>query len=108
VQPAAAVDVHSKYTLGVGRLNFDLSNVEFPKGQTFLRADVGIGELHVIVPNDASVDVDGHAQVGNVVLFDQNESGSHVHSHIVDRTGSGRVLVLDLHAGVGKITVERP
>jgi len=79
VQPAAAVDVHSKYTLGVGRLNFDLSNVELPKGQTFLRADVGIVELHVIVPNDASVDVDGHAQVGNVVLFDQNESGSHVH-----------------------------
>jgi len=108
VHPAVAADVHSKYTLGVGRLDFDLEDVELPKGQTFLRADVGIGKVRVIVPSNASVDVDGRAQAGDVILFGQKESGSHVHSHVFDRTGSGRVLVLDLHTGVGKITVERP
>jgi hypothetical protein len=31
-----------------------------------------------------------------------------VRSHIVDRTGSGRVLVLDLRTGLGKVRVLRP
>lgn len=106
--PALVSEVHSKYTLGVGRLNLDLGGVELPKGQTFVRAEVGVGELHIIVPNDASVDVDGRAQAGDVILFGQKESGSHVHTHVVERTGSGRVLDLDLHTGLGKITVERP
>src|SRR3954451_1208424 len=108
VHPAAAGDVHSKYTLGIGRLDFDLEDVELPKGQTFLRADVGIGKVRVIAPSNASVDVDGRAQAGDVILFGQKESGSHVHSHVFDRTGSGPVVVLCLHTGVGKITVEPP
>jgi phage shock protein PspC (stress-responsive transcriptional regulator) len=106
--PALASEVHSKYTLGVGRLDLDLANVQLPKGQTFVRAEVGVGKLRVIVPTNASVEVDGRAQAGDVILFGQKESGSHVHSHVIERTGSGRVLDLDLHTGLGKITVERP
>lgn len=108
VQPAVVSDVHSKYTLGIGRLTFDLANVHLPKGQTFMRADVGIGEIHVNVPRDASVRVEGRVQAGNVVLFGEREDGTRVHSHAFDRTGSGRVLVLDLRTGLGSITVARP
>src|SRR4051794_1538236 len=64
--PAIVGEVHSKYTLGVGRLDLDFGDVELPKGQTFVRAEVGIGDLHVIVPSDASVDADGRAQAGDV------------------------------------------
>jgi phage shock protein PspC (stress-responsive transcriptional regulator) len=100
-------DIHSKYTLGVGKLTIDLGDEQLPKGQTFVRADLGIGNLRVIVPPDASVDLDAHVQAGNVVAFDRKDDGTHVHTRIVDRTGSGRVIVLDLHTGLGKVEVER-
>jgi phage shock protein PspC (stress-responsive transcriptional regulator) len=100
-------DLHSKYTLGIGKLNVDLAGEQLPKGQTFVKATLGIGDLHVVVPADATVDVDAHVQAGNVAALGRTDDGTHVHTTVVDRTGSGRVLVLDLHTGLGKITVER-
>jgi phage shock protein PspC (stress-responsive transcriptional regulator) len=99
--------LHSKYTLGIGDLRVDLADEKLPRGQTFVKADLGIGNLRVVVPANASVDVDGRVQAGDVVVLGREDSGTHVHSHVVERTGSGRVLVLDLRTGLGKITVER-
>jgi phage shock protein PspC (stress-responsive transcriptional regulator) len=99
--------VHSKYTLGIGHLRIDLADVRLPKGQTFVKATVGIGDLDVTVPQNATIDVDGHVQAGTLVVLGRRENGTHVHSHTVDRTGSGRVLVLDLHGGLGKVEVTR-
>jgi len=99
--------VHSKYTLGIGDLRLNLDRAHLPKGQTFVKATLGIGNLRVEVPANATVDVNGHVQAGDLVLFGEHQDGTHVHSHVVDRTGSGRVLVLDLHTGLGKIEVER-
>lgn len=105
--PVVAADIHSKYTLGIGKLALDFSQAELPRGQTFVKATVGIGELLVTVPPDATVDVNGRVQAGDLTLVGQQDSGTHVHSHIVDRTGSGRVIVLDLHAGIGAVRVLR-
>jgi len=105
--PAIAQDIHSKYTLGIGKLDLDFTNVQLPKGQTFVKATVGIGDLRVAVPQNATIDVIGHAQAGDVQLLDQDDNGLHVRSHVVDRTGSGRVLVLDLRTGLGKVEVVR-
>jgi len=100
-------EVHSDYTLGIGKLSIDLGDVALPKGQTFVKATVGIGNLNVTVPANATVDVRTHVQAGDAVVLDREDSGTHVRSHIVERTGSGRVLVLDLHTGLGKIVVSR-
>jgi phage shock protein PspC (stress-responsive transcriptional regulator) len=106
-RPAVAADVHSKYTLGIGSLALDLGAVTLPKGQTFVKATVGIGSLHVVVPADATVDVEGRVQAGVVRLLGETDDGTRVHSHIVDRTGSGRVLVLNLRTGFGRVEVSR-
>ena len=105
--PATAADIHSKYTLGIGQLHLDFSQAQLPKGETFVKATVGIGELRVTVLRDATVDANGHVQAGDMTLLEQHDSGTHVHSHLVDRTGSGRVLVLDVRAGIGNVTVLR-
>jgi phage shock protein PspC (stress-responsive transcriptional regulator) len=105
--PAVAADIHSKYTLGIGKLALDFSSVHLPKGQTFVKATVGIGDLRVTVPQNATVDVLGRVQAGDVRLLGQDDGGTHVRSHIVDRTGSGRVIVLDLRTGLGKVEVTR-
>jgi phage shock protein PspC (stress-responsive transcriptional regulator) len=105
--PADAANVHSKYELGIGDLTLDFANVSLPKGQTFVKATVGIGNLTVIVPANASVDVTGSAQAGHLQLLGQTDDGTHVRSHLVDRTGSGRVLVLDVRTGLGRVQVQR-
>ncbi len=105
--PVDAANVHSKYELGIGNLTLNLANVSLPKGQTFVKATVGIGNLHVIVPANASVDVQAHAQAGDVQLLGEDDNGTHVNSHVVDRTGSGRVLMLDVRTGLGRVQVER-
>jgi phage shock protein PspC (stress-responsive transcriptional regulator) len=106
-RPVAAADVHSKYELGIGDLVLNFADVSLPRGQTFVKATVGIGDLKVIVPTNASVDVVGRVQAGKVELLGVNENGTHVRTHIVDRTGSGRVLVLDVRTGLGKVQVQR-
>jgi phage shock protein PspC (stress-responsive transcriptional regulator) len=105
--PASVTSLHSKYTLGIGRLDLDFGGLQLPKGQTFVKATVGIGDLRVEVPENATVDVEARVQAGDAVVLDRDDSGTHVRSHIVDRTGSGRVLVLDLRTGLGKIHVVR-
>jgi phage shock protein PspC (stress-responsive transcriptional regulator) len=100
-------DVHSRYSLGVGKLNVDLGDASLPQGETFVKATLGIGHLRVTVPRDASVELDARVQGGTVVALGRKDDGTHVRSRIVDRTGSGRVLVLDLRTGFGKIEVDR-
>jgi hypothetical protein len=56
---------------------------------------------------NATVDAKGRVQAGDLTLLGQHDGGSHVHSSIVDRTGSGRVIVLDLRAGLGSVKVRR-
>ena len=105
--PVDAANVHSKYELGIGDLTLNLANVSLPKGQTFVKATVGIGNLNVIVPANASVDVQGRAQAGHLQLLGENDEGTHVRAHVVSRTGSGRVLVLDVRTGLGRVQVRR-
>lgn len=106
--PASITSLHSRYTLGIGKLDLDLRGLQVPVGQTFVKATVGIGDLRVEVPANATVDVEGRVQAGDVVVLGREDNGTHVLTHIVDRTGSGRVLVLDLRTGFGKVSVSRP
>lgn len=99
--------LYSTYSLGVGRLTLDLSSMSVPRGQTFVKATVGIGDLLVIVPENATVDAKGRVDAGDVRLLNQEGSGIHTSTRTIERTGSGRVLVLDLHTGYGKVEVVR-
>jgi phage shock protein PspC (stress-responsive transcriptional regulator) len=106
-RPVAAADVHSRYELGIGDLVLNFGDISLPRGQTFVKATVGIGDLKVIVPANATVEVVGRVQAGKVQLLGVNENGTSVRTQIVDRTGSGRVLVLDVRTGLGKVEVVR-
>jgi phage shock protein PspC (stress-responsive transcriptional regulator) len=103
--PATSAAIQRDYKLGVGSLRLDLGGVQIPRGETDVNARVGIGELEVTVPPDVALRVKGDAQVGAVDVFDRHAEG---HDAAVTVTGTGgRVLVLDLHAGLGQVTVTR-
>ena len=105
-EPTSYGDVHRKYRLGVGNLRIDLSHVSLPHRTTDLNVHVGVGDLRIVVPADASVHVDGAAQVGEVDVFDREVDG---HNSVVhEDAGAGdRRLALDAKVGVGRLEVTR-
>jgi phage shock protein PspC (stress-responsive transcriptional regulator) len=104
--PAAAA--RPNYRLGIGDLDLDLGNLSLSAAQTHINARVGIGNLHVIVPQGVSVRVVGHAGVGDVMLLGHDANG-----HGVDETVSvpGGVanpkLVIDARVDAGRVLVTR-
>jgi phage shock protein PspC (stress-responsive transcriptional regulator) len=100
--PASAADVRGRYELGVGNLKLDLSRL--PTGRELhVDAHVGIGELRVIVPRDASVVVDSHVKAGSISSLDQHDDGRNAHV----LTGGGDRLYLETRVGAGRIDVVR-
>jgi len=96
--PATSSDVKRTYSLGVGDLRVDLSNLSTTTSKR-VHAKLGVGELHVIVPRDAQVTVDAHAKVGDVHVLDQQESGRNV----TVQTGQGGALTIVANVGAGAI-----
>lgn len=108
VHPAALAGVDKRYTLGIGNLDVNLSEVRFPVGETRVKATLGVGDLTVRVPADATVEVDARAGAGEVTLFGRANDGTSVHDRATDVGGSpGRVLVLDARVGLGQVEVVR-
>ena len=106
--PTTAAGLASAYELGIGHYVVDLHDVALPVGETHVKATLGIGDLVVKVPADATVDVEGRASAGNVRLFGQEQNGGHVSEHVVERgSHPGRVLVLDARVGLGQVEVLR-
>ncbi len=98
--------LRSEYQLGIGSLDLDLGALKLPLGETHVDASVDIGELRVIVPHDVALRIHGTAKAGEVDLPGSiSGDGRNVESDLVE-TGV-RVLVLDAHAGLGSVKVER-
>jgi phage shock protein PspC (stress-responsive transcriptional regulator) len=98
-------ELRQKYELGIGDLNLDMRDLSLPPGETHVKARVDVGDLDIVVPRDAAVQVHGDAQVGRVEVLGRIGDG-----HDVDRTvvqDGRRVLVLDAHVGAGRVRVAR-
>jgi phage shock protein PspC (stress-responsive transcriptional regulator)/predicted membrane protein len=108
--PAAAEDVNRSYELAIGELDLDLSNTALADGDTTVDANVGIGDLTVVVPRDVAVDVEATASAGSVSLFGRHTSG--VDSRLTASRGglppdADKLLRIDAHVGLGNVTVVR-
>lgn len=104
VQPTTASAVDREIELGIGKLTVDLTDVDLATLDGTLRARVGIGELVVVVPADATVRVEARAGLGNVVVFDDEEGG--VDPEIV-ATEPGATMTLEATVGIGEVNVRR-
>jgi phage shock protein PspC (stress-responsive transcriptional regulator) len=95
----AAVPTH--YKLGIGNLRVDLS--QLPTNQpVHVDAKLGIGELRVIVPHNASVALTSHVKAGQIDALGTHDDGRNAQ---VD-TGGGRMSI-DAEVGAGHIEVVR-
>jgi phage shock protein PspC (stress-responsive transcriptional regulator) len=98
--------VRPAYRLGVGDATLDLTNVAGDRVDT--KASVGIGHLRVVVPHDATVDVDAHAGLGEVRVLGRTADGTDA-ERSVQEAGSelGPKITLDVRVGVGQVEVVR-
>jgi phage shock protein PspC (stress-responsive transcriptional regulator) len=106
-RPVARSEIRSRYEMGIGRLNVDLSRVPLTGRTTRVHAQLGIGEMIVDVPSTVRVVVHAHAGAGSVRLFGSNEGGwPERQTRTAPGTGAGQ-LDLDLRVGAGDIQVRR-
>lgn len=99
--PTTAAAVQPSYSLGVGKLHLDLSNVRVNEPLR-IKAKVGVGNLLIIVPRGVDVGVDAHAKVGDVHALSRHDDGRNAAVH----TGPG-TLQIQATVGAGKVDVVR-
>ena len=65
------------YRLAIGSMEIDLTDLALTTGVEF-SAEVGIGELVIIVPEGQAVDVTASVEAGEITIFDDAVSGTDV------------------------------
>ncbi|MFJ7176989.1 PspC domain-containing protein [Streptomyces massasporeus] len=115
-QPAAVADVRPRYDLGTGVGTLDLSRLDVSGKQTVTtQAEVGMGKLRVLVPEDVTVRLDVEVGVGDLQLPGDDPKDVDVrpgqHKEItlspaegVEKSGT---IDLDLQVGIGQAEVTR-
>ncbi|MFJ9902152.1 PspC domain-containing protein [Streptomyces sp. NPDC101152] len=115
-QPAAVADVGTTYRLGSGVGTLDLGRLRPAKGQTVsTQAEVGAGQLKVIVPKNANVRLSIDVGVGDIRLPGDTRKnvdvapGKHKDVTLSPVTGDKNAGTLDLglRVGVGQAEVIR-
>jgi phage shock protein PspC (stress-responsive transcriptional regulator) len=90
--PTRIENVRNNYDLGIGQLTVDLSQMQ-TSSPVHVNAHLGIGELRVIVPRDASLVLTSHIKAGD--------------RHVEWMGGSKGPFYVNAHIGAGHLDVER-
>ena len=95
--------VAASYRTGIGSFDLWLTGIT---DDVTTSVDVGIGDLTVVVPDDADVHIDARAGAGSIDALGASRSG-YRRALSVDSSGSGHSVNLTLRVGVGAIDVRR-
>lgn len=108
VEAFTVQDVRPEYHLSAGSFYFDLTQLADDTGTAELAATVGGGDIRVIVPDNANVDVSGSIGLGRLWLLGGEQVGSTLSQRVVgDPDAGGPTIILRLQAGIGEIYVQR-
>ena len=106
--PASSQELQGEYRLVGGRLVLDLTQMDATAGQVDVDASVAIGQLTVVVPDEAALDVDVAVGGGAIGFLDTDWIGGTGVTNHYSRAGNGANYLLALEAGVGEIRVVTP
>jgi len=101
-KPQSASQVASHYALDAGTLTIDLSDI--PSSDFAFSANLGAGELNVILPEGIGGSISSRLGVGEFSVLGTTSQGLGIGRtiHLDGTSGSARI---DLSVGAGKITV---
>jgi phage shock protein PspC (stress-responsive transcriptional regulator) len=103
--PANLAELRGDYRLLGGRLVLDLTGLSRRSDTIHVVASVALGELVVLLPENASVQLDARVGAGSTIVFDSRQVGTSLHDRYVRNQFSGATYVLDLEAGIGEVQV---
>ncbi len=102
--PQSAAQVSSRYELDAGTLTIDLSDI--PSSDFAFRANLGAGELNVILPEGIGATINSRLGVGELNVLGTTSQGLGVGRTVsIDGTSTAGNARIDLSVGAGKITV---
>ncbi|MCE2528136.1 MAG: PspC domain-containing protein [Actinomycetia bacterium] len=105
-RPVSVEAIRARYELGIGGLTIDLREVDFEGRTVQLETEVGIGEVHIRLPEGVAADVSGQVVgVGALGVGDWDHGGIGVEADLL-LEGIGGTLVLDAQVGVGQVKVD--
>lgn len=104
----AVAELEPLYELGAGELRLDLGDLDLQGGDAATTARVGLGQIQVVVPDDATISVTYQVTGGQVELFGNDVQGTAVErTEVFDgRPGAGE-LDLTVEVGFGQVEVVR-
>jgi len=103
--PANAAELRTEYRLMGGRLVLDLTQLSVTAQPIHIAASVALGQLVVVVPDGASVQIESRVGAGSVYIFDQRDAGTSLEDRYVRQHAHGPTFILDLQSGIGEIQV---
>ncbi len=108
-RPSSAGALRPEYQVFAGQVGLDLRAVDFGGRSTDVNAEVGFGQLVVLVPSKVRVEVDAKLGAGELTAFGETKDGLQPRLNRVSRGASSADGVLRLHlkGGAGQIEVAR-
>jgi phage shock protein PspC (stress-responsive transcriptional regulator) len=103
--PANLAELRPEYRLMGGRLVLDLTGLSGRSDTIHLAASVALGDLVVLVPENASVRLDARVGAGSTIVFESRQVGTSLHDRYVRNQFGGPTYILDLEAGIGEVQV---
>lgn len=105
-RPVTAAAVQQSYDVSIGDLTVDLTHPTFVRDKE-IDANVGVGQLTVLVPADVGVDVEADVSAGEVTVFGRSSDGWD--ARVLAREGgpTDTTLRINAHVGFGDLNVVR-
>lgn len=111
--PVNTTQAAKNYTIGIGEGKLDLRDFALaPGARARFSASVSMGQLTVIVPPTARIEVYGYTRLGEVKIDHKVKDGADVQFDRVlepEVSGTGDMATIELHvkAGIGDVDVRR-
>jgi len=104
--PVTAAEVRGEYRSLGGRLVLDLTGLHLGPGLVHISASVAVGQLMVILPLEASVELHSRVGAGDSYVLGSQDVGTSLDNSYVRRNPYRTTYILDLEAGIGEVLVD--
>jgi len=110
-RPTSVTQVASEYSRSVGSIQLDLTDLP-ESGVVDTRVDLGVGDVRVLLPSTADVELTCSTDLGSTDCLDQTwDEVNGGESHRIEDDGTdgpgGLTVYLDVEVGTGSLEVSR-
>lgn len=99
--PTAFAELDHNYSFGIGSLEVDLRDVEFPPGTHVITVDHGIGFAEILLPAGVDYDVTGDLSAGDLDILGASEDGFNNELTAQSDNGAPTTVIIELEVDIG-------